>query len=116
MNTIDKEELRKLIEAIQSGAIERHDLDAFIPALGLNSACNQAHAAYNGSLDAAKGFHEELLPGWLWFGGYLDGPVEGYCFTVVEEPFVDAISFRGFNEIHARAWLLATLKAVAASK
>jgi hypothetical protein len=112
MNTIDKEELRKLIEAIQSGSIERHDLDAFIPALGLNIACNRAHAAYNGFLDAAKGFHEELLPEWDWGVGFDKGEATaGVALNASDGGFIEG---RANNP--ARAWLIAILKAVEASK
>ena len=65
--------------------------------------------AYNGSLDAARNLHDELLPGWGWNVGYTQG-VQRVLTTVwareAEQDEVDATSTDP-----ARAWLLAILKA-----
>jgi hypothetical protein len=55
--------------------------------------------AYNGSLDAAKALHEEVLPGWN---------------HIVCRDYVYVGSFQGKSDNPARAWLIAILKALIA--
>ena len=95
-----------LIEAVEAGTIARHDLDAFIPVLGLTTDANNALHAYRGSLDAAMALHEALLPGWTW----------------TRWPQGDFEVRKGVGKFYAgayfdpaRAWLLAILRAKEAS-
>lgn len=73
-NKTKLEALDRLIEAVEAGSITHHDLDAFIPALGVDGdntpplrLVDMALRAYNGSVDAAISTHESLVPWWGWF-------------------------------------------------
>jgi len=62
--------------------------------------------AYNGSLDAAKELHEAVLPGWRWTRHH-DEEIEVCNYGVVNSKFG-----RSDNNIPARAWLIAVLRAL----
>lgn len=96
-------DLDKLIEAVEAGSIAPHDLDAFIPTLGLTTAANYALDAYRGSLDAAKALHDALLPGW-WCELRLSTRPRAVIGRIDPES-------EGQDGCLARAWLLAILKA-----
>ena len=73
--------------------------------------CNQVHAAYHGSLDAAKALHEAVLPGW---------EVEISTRDEIDCAVLDPADPEGLTwfvgkslESIARAWLLAVLRALA---
>jgi hypothetical protein len=114
---MDKDALRKLIEAVDAGKAElggnQYPWTLFMhvfPAGGeWDTAFIGAKESYQGSLDAAKALHEALLPGWAWALEAADvaevWPL-GRLFT----------SIRCFSDGAgpARAWLLAVLKAVEA--
>ena len=101
-------ELDKLIEAVESGTIPRHDLDAFIPWRGLDTQTGDSHDAYRGSLDAAKRLHDALLPGWGW-DLCDDGEAKVFEYTFSAEEYVGVC-----RDNPATAWLLAILRAVKA--
>lgn len=96
-----------LIEAVEAGTIARHDLDAFIPVLGLTTEANDALDAYRGSLDAAKALHEALLPG--WFPGMSKNIHHGHWYAWVQDKATK--HFSAEDNDPARAWLLAILRA-----
>jgi len=99
--------LDKLIAAVRGG-----ELSVTTPHAGLPShAMINLILAYRGSLDAAKALHDALLPGWVWYGGYLDKVECGFVYDVVKMPFPDVMPFKGFSSDPARAWLIAILKA-----
>ena len=91
-----------LIEAVEAGTVAMHDLDAFIPVLGLTTEANNALDAYRGSLDAAMALHDALLPGWAWTLFPCDDGNFG-CHVEAEDS--------AFSPTPARAWLLAILRA-----
>lgn len=100
----DRQALRKLIEAVELG--EPLSFKLFIDYLGADNFLH-AHAAYNGSLDAAKALHEALLPGWdIQINTYEDDSFE----ASVSKP-TDVKTFDGVSGLMARAWLLAILRA-----
>jgi len=115
MTLVNKDALRKLIMAVGAGTIPPHDLDAFIPALGLNTTSGDAHMAYRGSLDAALRAHEVLAPDC----GYhiYSSPSRDYWIATVFRPeggtFREWVASSGNNP--ARALLLADLKYVKAA-
>ena len=69
-----------------------------------------AFKAFNGSLDAARALHEELLPGWgkSWF--QWDGN------AIVEIWEYEDCEYKGVDSDLARAWLLAILEALIAKE
>lgn len=98
--------IAELIEAVEAGTIARHDLDAFIPVLGLTTEANNALDAYRGSLDAAKALHEALLPNRYWIISEFDGA------WTAQIPVSDHKTYEATDEHSAaRAWLLAILRA-----
>ena len=105
MTPMDKDALRKMIEAVERG--ERWaEWGAVDCPLGLASI--YARNAFNGSLDAAKELHEALTPEWRFESFSLNGEV-----VLLRNRPID--SQYGFVDMDpARAWLLAILKAVEA--
>jgi hypothetical protein len=74
---------------------------------GIKGHGTNARLAYEGSLDAAKVLHEELLPNrscGITFGGE-------YGATVTFPPTWDDLSLSQSHAIPARAWLIAILRA-----
>lgn len=103
-----------LIEAVEAGTIPRHDLDAFIPVLGLTMEANNALDAYRSSLDAARALHDALLPDWylLDLGELPNRDVKKW--VAVVRPREEDETTRSVVERDndpARAWLLAILRA-----
>lgn len=100
-------DLEKLIEAVEAGTLDGTDIPEYTPLLALpRSVRLTARAAYNGGLDAAKDFHDEVLP---------DARVEMFGPTRAGEWGVNLPSFgidTAFAEEPARAWLLAILRAL----
>ena len=98
-------DLRKLIEAVETGTIsdDPREPDEFA-AFDTDGIAFSEYGieAYLGSLDAAKSLHEALLPGWDWYR-WPQGDFEvrlGY-----------STGFGGASPTPARAWLIAILKA-----
>ena len=105
----DKQALSALIEAVEGGA-SAAVIDFYTPldwADGSGDLGLVARSAFNGSLDAAKALHEALLPGWSFCISM------GATVEKIGDP--DAI-FGGWSENHARAWLIAILKAYEAQQ
>ena len=78
--------------------------------------------AYHGSLDAALSLHRAVLPGWLWRKA--NWPHKPLCIEVTSPvlsifPEDDCACFETYEGEHddpARAWLIATLKALIAQE
>lgn len=116
--------LNKLIEAVEAG---RRGAGLNTTAVfGDNQTAMDAVDAFDGSLDAAKALHEALLPEWLvenighhsfcdqWWCS-LHRPVEGDEDTgAITRHSVTVSAFN--QDIAARAWLLAILRAYAAQQ
>ena len=103
-----KEALKALLAEVEAGAAS----DKLGPIMmGHLNGAKQIYAmrAYNGSLDAAKALHEALLPGWdcrLFLSGvaWLYMPAKG------APPIRDVTG--ADNDVPARAWLIAIIKAL----
>lgn len=67
---------------------------------------HSCQSAYEGSLDAAKALHEEVLPGWAW-----TAQAEGFCYVYSEQG-----EHSGIANNPARSWLIAILKALIAAE
>jgi len=104
----DTQALRDLLVKVEAGAIRHSDLDAFIPVFGLTTIGNDAHSAYNGSLDAAKALHEAVLPGWEWLIGKSNAKIFPFNDTH------DVAGCYGMADTAARAWLICILRALIA--
>lgn len=107
----DRNALAALIEAVEAGVATRAAIEemgfAALPKMVDGVNCG---SAYNGSLDAAKALHEALLPGWEW------GRTEGNIYVKDPRRGSRATKWGGPNDNHARAWLLAVLRALAAGR
>lgn len=69
--------------------------------------------AFDGSLDAAKALHEAVLPGWGW---HIRQDGDG-CYASCLYPKHSLVTpGSGESDNPARAWLIATLKALAAQE
>ena len=98
-----KEALAELIEKVGKGKAPKYTPDyelALYPIKGMWAAY-KAMDAYEGSLDAAKALNDAVLPessAVIQMNGVaqLHGPIHGFVWTA-------------FNEIPARAWLIAIL-------
>ena len=95
--TQDKQAIDGLIAAVEDG------LELPRPLPFQVYQCAYIIGAYEGSLDAAKALHDELLPGWHF--AILDDD------AAVSE-FLDKGEFSAKSTNPARAWLLAILRAV----
>jgi hypothetical protein len=104
--------LKELAAKVKAGNACIHDFAAVEPV-----GCKRndwLHAAFEGSLDAAKALHEAVLPGWWWvrpdgaeFGTIrVVGPDNGDCYPSAVGKDLDP----------ARAWLLAILRALIAQE
>ena len=69
----------------------------------------RAIGAFEGSLDAAKALHEEVLPEWSW-QKMPDGTIH-----MMHEITFDTSSGH-YNDNPARAWLIAIIKAIIAEE
>lgn len=102
-------DLEKLIEAVKSGG----DISwswASGPARSVfGYRWPDALNAYCGDLNAAKSLHDALLPGWEWHLGPSNAKIYPYNGS-------PATSWSGMADNPARAWLLAQLQALHASK
>lgn len=115
------EAIDRLIEAVEAGTLHKNKYGG----MPLATACyprdrdgrmlpdaggwsdGDVIDAYLGSLDAAKALHEALLPGRV-YGLNFDAHGEKYAFVGDGSVFeTEEI----YNECHARAWLLAILRA-----
>ena len=65
----------------------------------------KAWDANNGSLDAAKALHDDVLPGWEWHLGPSNAKVYPYNGSPLK-------SWSGMADNPARAWLLAIIRAL----
>jgi len=73
-------------------------------------------AGYEGSLDAAKALHKEVLPGWSWevrASGF--NWSQATLWNPMTQPRL-GYDFRAEAESPARAWLIAILKALIAQE
>tara|TARA_R110000850_G_scaffold219630_2_gene345090 strand:+ start:423 stop:845 length:423 start_codon:yes stop_codon:yes gene_type:complete len=88
-----------------------------------------SHAAYNGSLDAAKALHEAVLPGWPvrltdltpdWCGGHGWCASLNYLHMEWQETFTayppSHFAHSAYNANPARAWLIAILNTLIADE
>lgn len=116
-------DLDKLIEGVEAGAFDTSPLEftnAFKAALGARPSyvdgwCAYGWGAYLGSLDAAEGLHDALLPEWEWeIRKKGDAFVADYDIEYGET----TLSTWGSGHLKdpARAWLLAQLRAVKAKE
>lgn len=69
------------------------------------------YESFHGSLDAAKALHDAVLPGWV-YGLNFDACDEKYAFVSDGDFETD----EQYCETHARAWLLAILRALIAQE
>jgi hypothetical protein len=103
------EALKELAAMVEAGRMQKYS--AFRQGHDHWSAiaprCHNASRAYHGSLDAAKDLHDDMLSGWRWEGG------AGGIFAAWKDP---QVAYKARNEIPARAWLLAILKALIAQE
>ena len=104
-------DLDNLIEAVQAGD---NRFSSYLPS-GNEREWPQIYKAMDGSLDAAKALHEDLLHNhvissldWKW-----GGLVEAHIFEVSPEQWHEPgmAKFVGRSSTPARAWLIAILKA-----
>ena len=112
-------DLDKLITTIRDGAWKSDHLSlptwhlVFEAKLGIHA--DAIHAAYCGSLDAAKRLHDALLPGWGWMVGD-----KGTATVIPPERLFAETGVIGptcrVDGNPARAWLLAILRAVQAKE
>ena len=105
--------LRALEKAVEAGAAMNSDFADAFPVTGPSKPYWMGTSAYNnGSLDAAKAMHDAMLPGWdLLITTYEDGLFE----VSVSEP-LHVKTYDGLQEIIARAWLLAIIRALIAQE
>lgn len=113
-DTAQADALRALIEAFEVNDLRSVSAKHIHDAFGLHYQNRFWQAYQSGSLDAAKALHEALLTGWA-------------CTLVMTYPLASAAVFQitengshtigkhrvveAHNDIPARAWLLAVLKA-----
>ena len=98
--------LEALIAAVEAGTARYAD---FATTFAGYTILDNLTCAYNGSLDAAAALHGALLPGWQFAGG---GDGASHEWHVGGEGKKAA---RGDGPTLARAWLLAILRALAAT-
>jgi hypothetical protein len=92
-----KGDLERLIAAVEAGTFL---MDVLTP----GDCERDAYSAFSGSLDAALRLHEALLPG-SWY--------QISHWPMPNMTLVRVGSFEGRDDIPARAWLLAILRALA---
>lgn len=105
------EALKALAEKVEAGEWDRRVTTS--KAAGLNgSDIVNAVRSYNGSLDAAKALHDDLLPGWEW-----SMESEDQCCAVYKDPMnCTGCAQLGHSSNPARAWLMAIIKALIAEE
>jgi hypothetical protein len=93
--------LDALIEAVEAGTLATTDLVEFT-----NTNHALAFSAYHGSLDAALALHHALLPGWIF------DVTNDSAFVLRHDEFGqdEPLQYQADGP-HARAWLLAILRA-----
>ncbi len=99
-------ELDALIAAVDAGGATEFQFFTWRPGLtGTKKESRTMMKAYNGDLNAAKALHDALLPGWHF-------AIQPTGVTVIrlDHPH-DGMVFDGSNQVTARAWLLAILRA-----
>lgn len=121
----DKQALRKLIEAVEEGALPDEDWrlmhDIWSPRNWHDIGHNVRYSMH-GSLDAAKALHEALLPGWkkvLNLNEFSDGSVVCTMFGPIPEDagkWEMAPTWAARSDNPARAWILAILRAYEAQQ
>ena len=95
-----KEALAELIAKVEAG-----DRSASLRNTPLKGYGGYYEGCLNGSLDAAKALHEEVLPGWWWK-------------VIDSDPYYVQVGMLGIgiyaaqSDDPARAWLLAILRAL----
>lgn len=106
--------LRELIEAVEAGASISWGFGPSPSRRALPEHWKLAMDACHGSLDATRALHEAVLPGWGWnvTGCQAYHGNEAYYWAYVCDDGVAPIEAEADN--HARAWLLAILKALEA--
>lgn len=110
------EALSKLIEAVATGQAPT-GLDVHRADTGHSDHITMVLGAFNGSLDAAKALHEALLPGWTTVLG--QNAHHGDWSAIVrltEDGEIAHEYYGGADDLPARAWLLAILRAYAAQQ
>lgn len=104
--------LKRLIEAVEKGTAANprrkgaHDMELFFDAFPPHLVKHEyqfAYDAFKGSLDAAKALHDALLPGW-WQQQRISTRTRVQVGNVAEMPWC-------YDDIPARAWLIAVLRA-----
>ena len=100
-----KEALEILLAKVEAGDayLRSHYKSTF------KARANIAWSAYHGSLDAAKSLHEDVLPGWRFEVG--ENNFAGSVASVWNDP-MQAFTHADKKANHARAWLIAILKAM----
>lgn len=96
--------LNKLIEAVETGKFIHND--AILP----RHREGLAAMAFDGDLNAAKGLHEALLPGWEW------GRLVSHGTMVVAAKTGRYEAYSADSDNPARAWLIAILRAYTAQQ
>lgn len=105
------EALRTLIEKVEEKRHPQEVHEAARDALDLTSV-SLARQAYCGSLDAAKALHEAMLHGWSWeFRESGFGSGQAAIWNPLNAPHHGGTT-RVDNDVPARAWLIAILKAL----
>lgn len=101
------DDLDRLCAAVEADA-DWPPIDPLLERMGLGEG-HQLLRAYNGSLDAAKALHDELLPGYGWGAG----PWGTRVWLYSDRPEWDGSVRQEVDMIDApaRAWLLAILRA-----
>jgi len=110
--------LEALIEAVEAGTATEFQFHTWRP--GLSGTIKESKAmlrAYNGSLDAAAALHDALLPGWDWeiCNDTADKMAAVWPIKQPKNVF-DGDPGYGHWPTPARAWLLAILRALAATR
>lgn len=116
MTPQDKTPIRALIEVVEGGTATMHDFASPFPSESAygKTTWGTAHNAYSGSLDAAKGLHEALLPGWPYTIENVTGQTYRAWTDKARNLRQPGFSDRG--PCPARAWLLAILRAYEAQQ
>ena len=102
-----KESLAELIAKVEAGDIAKAPFwKVWVPEGQEGNLAYTAKQAASGSLDAAKALHEAVLPGWDWEVASPDAA------AVFSGHRISGPSFLDVSQSSARAWLLATLRAL----
>jgi len=97
--------IRKLIGDVADDGWDMADVQAVLP----EKVHRHFRPAFEGSLDAAKAMHDALLPGWIF--DITNG--SAFVMPLWDEPHTELPDqYVGEDDVDARAWLLAILRAM----